>query len=146
MKLGNIEIKEDSKIPMLEILEQGASSGKLYVMPFKGYRFQVTSKDGTGDYGSSDVLGLGNIVLMCNNYQRPDDNYSIWASNSSHGKGYAKSLFHSMVRESLCEFSARNSYNYVVDYADEGKIEELVEATYNWIHSIITERIPSGKA
>ena len=61
VKIGGIIFGEQNMpVAVLED-SQGVAIG--YLTPFRGYSFQVSgSLDGAGDLGSSQVIGLGNVL------------------------------------------------------------------------------------
>ena len=61
MKISEV-IFGEQKMPVSVLKdEQGEAVG--YLTPFRGYSFQVSgSLEGAGDLGSSQVIGLGNIL------------------------------------------------------------------------------------
>jgi hypothetical protein len=142
MTLGNIISTGSKNTPSLQILIDN-NAINLYIMPFRGYKFQVTTEDGTGDYGSSEVLGLGNIVKMCNDYiiNIPEDSYSVWCSNRNIGESYAKGLFRLMIVDALYQFAVRKNFKFTLSIDDEGKISELIDETYKWVSGLINSRL-----
>lgn len=57
----------------------------MYIVPFRGYCFQFTTLEGCGDYGSSEVVGLGNLL-------------GLQPQTAGMRTGAARSLFSSNVR------------------------------------------------
>ena len=63
VSFGNLVMKGNG-FPCLEVKIEGFEH-TYYLSPFRGYKFQVSGTvDGSGDYGSTDAFGLGNIVNM----------------------------------------------------------------------------------
>ena len=66
-KLNIGDVKNFEGVPVLELhvedYERKVKRNTIYLSPFRGYRFQVSgSLDGNGDYGSTEVVGLGNVL------------------------------------------------------------------------------------
>lgn len=64
-KLNIGEVKNFEGVPVLElhVEDNGRKVNTVYLSPFRGYRFQVSGTlDGVGDYGSTEVVGLGNVL------------------------------------------------------------------------------------
>lgn len=97
------EIKESkSGMPELEIIvEEGEKKRNYKLVPFRAYRFQVTREDG-GDFGASEVVGLGNLINLQPN--RPDDtkSFSAFASNTDN---FGKSFMNSLAFEAVIKFA-----------------------------------------
>lgn len=65
IEIGNVIDFEG--VPVLELnvvdFERKVNKSTVYLSPFRGYRFQVSGTfDGHGDYGSTEVVGLGNVL------------------------------------------------------------------------------------
>lgn len=91
--MKKVEIAEliltDEKFPImkLEVVDNGGEVVKTgYLSPFRGYCFQVSGDtEGNGDYGSSGVIGLANVIRGFN-VPRETSKLSIWSSNFSQEK------------------------------------------------------------
>lgn len=85
LRLLTTEEKPDgTTMPIVEVICDGGRYEKGYLTPFRGYRFQVSgTKDGQGDCGSSQVVGLGNIVRTLEKCEPiGKEATSIYASNT----------------------------------------------------------------
>ena len=83
---------DGSEMPQLKIV-CGEGGGEYYLSPFRGYAFQVSyTINGVGSAGSSEVVGLGNIIKACDGYNGSMSNSSIYAANVSLTKGYFSAL------------------------------------------------------
>jgi hypothetical protein len=86
-KLGETEMTEGGMpiAPVYVVDENGAvqCGGEEvgWLAPFRGYKFQVSgSKEGSGDMGSSQVVGLKNLDALDTRMAAPN-NRSIYSSN-----------------------------------------------------------------
>lgn len=83
--LTNVETMEivvNAKIPTMKFVID--ENHKYFLTPFRGYAFQVSyTEDGVGDAGSSDVVGLGNLVRALDGYAYPGSRSSLYAANVS---------------------------------------------------------------
>ena len=80
----------NSTMPQLKII---CGEDEYYLSPFRGYAFQVSyTINGVGSAGSSEVVGLGNIIKACDGYNGSMSNSSIYAANVSLTKGYFSAL------------------------------------------------------
>ena len=117
------------KIPCIDIWAEDAEDKvrehDYYLSPFRGYRFQISGdENGSGDYASTPVIGLGNIVLAYNTYKVPNSASSIFASNSS---SIAYGIFEAFITstidkfESRCDntFSFKNMYEIIPQFTEE---------------------------
>ena len=114
------------KIPCIDIwAEDKVREHNYYLSPFRGYRFQISGdENGSGDYASTPVIGLGNIILAYNNYKVPHSASSIFASNSS---SIAYGIFEAFITatidkfESRCDntFSFKNMYDIIPRFTEE---------------------------
>ena len=149
--INNGEFVEGASIPTLKILdEEGNVRG--YLQPFRGYRFQVSgSVKGDGDHGSSEVLGLANIVtgVFSGRATAKNPDLSIWASNSS---DICVSLLEALAWNALDEYTG-----HAIDIVEENtdadddkniayvcrtfelreKVHELAKKTVAWINSLL---------
>lgn len=148
--VNKAEFVEDANIPTLKLLdEDGNVYG--YLMPFRGYRFQVAGNvEGSGDHGSSEVLGLANIVSASfagrSDAKNPD--LSVWASNSS---DIRVSLLEALAWNALDEYTGHDA-RIAEEYADDNnrsvayvcrnfemreKVHELAKQSVKWINSLL---------
>ena len=84
---------EDRIITAMELVPAGTYSiptvvietltgRKYFLQPFRGYRFQISgSAKGSGDYGSSTVVGLANVLRLEQHNPPTESRSSIYASN-----------------------------------------------------------------
>ena len=149
--INNGEFVEGASIPTLALKdEEGNVRG--YLHPFRGYRFQVSgSVEGDGDHGSSEVLGLANIVTASfagrDTAKNPD--LSVWASNSS---DICVSLLEALAWNALDEYTG-HTISIAEEYADADadrniayvcrtfemreRVHELAKRTVAWINSLL---------
>ena len=138
---------EGASIPTLALKdEEGNVRG--YLHPFRGYRFQVSgSAEGNGDYGSSEVVGLANIVTgrYTGRDTAANPSLSVWASNSG---DIVCSIFEAFAWNALFEFTGRgvslSEENDIpaIDYVCHSfelreKVHELAKRTIGWINSLL---------
>lgn len=138
MKAGEIIL--DKQIPMMEIV--GKDDKVLgYLAPFRGYRFQVMgNQQGEGDYGSSPVLGLGNIVLALKNYQRPEEtgkcHTSLFSTNSNYANGEAAcQVMYSIAMDALYQFMSHRPIDSGMDwdFNSQLKLRTFIGHVYNFL-------------
>ncbi len=85
---------------------------KLYLSPFRGYKFQVSNSiEGDWDLGSSRVVGLGNIISS--SYDKKGD---VYASNLTK-EGIEKYIFELMAKEAIEEAMKYPDIKGVIDRA-----------------------------
>ena len=148
--VNKAEFVEDANIPTLKLLdEDGNVYG--YLMPFRGYRFQVAGNvEGSGDHGSSEVVGLANIVTGKYSGRDTAKNpaLSVWASNSS---DLVVSILEAFAWNALDEYTGHDARIAEV-YADDNnrsvayvcrnfemreKVHSLAKQTVAWINSLL---------
>lgn len=102
-----------------------------WMSPFRGYKFQVSASiDGHTDCGSTEVVGLSNMLLAFENYERKQTNKSSYASNVSY-KDYlgthshiTTQIYDSMIRSCLMKFT---KYPMVIGERYDGYKLNLVD-------------------
>ena len=95
-----------SKMPQLEIKYTIYGDERvLYLSPFRGYSFQVSgSIEGSGSYGASSVVGLGNIVNIKPSAHSPANGYSAFSSNITSAE-YGKEFMYGLAVTALYKFA-----------------------------------------
>lgn len=80
---------------------------KFYLSPFRLYKFQISDdQDGNRDYGSSEVVGLGNLINMIPNNPKNTKGYTAFASNVSIIT-YHKIMMRSLALDAIFKFYSR---------------------------------------
>lgn len=131
---------DSSKMPQLKLMvtsdlgEDGTATRSYYLSPFRGYRFQVSGNaDGECDYGSSEVIGLGNVVAACDGYKAPSSNSSIYAANDS----MCQIIFRGLIKCALDQAKQRCGFSIPMQMEDDGWrddiIDEFVDDSINYI-------------
>jgi hypothetical protein len=111
IKFGEIVYAEGSVMPQLQIniidntdSENPVVKRVYYLSPFRLYRFQVSgSLNGSGDYGASPVVGLGNIVGIRPNTPVDTKGFSAFSSNIF-SDNYGQCIMKSMAYEAIVKF------------------------------------------
>lgn len=131
---------DSSKMPMIKLTvtsdlgEDGTISRSYYLSPFRGYRFQVSGNaDGECDYGSSEAIGLGNVVAACDNYKAPSSNRSIYSANDT----MMQIIFRSLISNALNQAKVRCEFSIPMGMEDgswrDDIIDEFIDDTINYI-------------
>lgn len=136
---GNI-VETEGKVPALEIINDShLGIKKLYLMPFRCYRFQVSNIHGEGDYGSSTVVGLGNLVHMKGVAPLTPNSFSAFASNiklDSFGKEFMFHLAQTAVLNYVKRFI---NTEYVIDvfgYEGQEVFKEFIDKSFEYADKV----------
>lgn len=118
-------------MPVLKIVVE--DNKDFYLSPFRGYSFQVSgSLEGSGDYGSSEVIGLANVIMAFDNYQKPKSNLSIYAQNSDP----TMIIFRSLINDALRKASIIVPIK-VGDKFRNDIIDEFINDVIDWLHKLM---------
>lgn len=147
MKLGNIIRKEESGMPQLEIIGVTARGEEkehtYYLSPFRGYRFQVSENaHGEWDCGSSEVLGLGNIILATKSFEGVASRNSVFASNHGYKNGNAaKEIFHAMIITALTDHARMYKEGLSLSMDDRRTIDGFVDECYEYLTKVVEQEL-----
>lgn len=127
-----------NNMPALEIInedETGKGKSK-YLLPFRCYRFQVTTLSGEGDDGSSTVVGLGNLIGIKPNC--PDDTKGFSAFSSSIiEEDFGSEFMYQLAQGAVIEYAKRFiNTGYVIDlfgYEAKNKMREFIKQCYLYV-------------
>lgn len=112
-----------------------------YLSPFRGYKFQVSkTRKGDWDVASTDVVGLGNIILATENLPTPPNNprLSIYASNIYYNNGdVARTVFKAMVFQTIAKLANRFGLIIDIDSVSDDRINTFCQMTYDYIKSLM---------
>ena len=128
--VNNTEIiKGEGGMPQLKLTDD---MGSFYLVPFRGYCFQVTGAEGDGDYGSSEVIGLANVIAAFSSYNKSSSNLSIYAQNDDP----IKIIFRAFISHAL------NRANIIIPFKVGDKfrqdiIDEFVDNVIDWLHKLM---------
>ena len=128
------------KIPCLDSYQDEEVEHDYYLAPFRGYCFQISGNaEGVGDYASTPVIGLGNVIKACRGYHRTPSSSSIYASNfSSLEKGIFDSLINACIDKFEC--STENSF---MEFSNTMRIlPEFTQACINYVASLVEKTTP----
>lgn len=120
-----------SVMPKMKISVFGdTTNGRIhvgYLSPFRGYRFQVSiNKNGDGDLGSSEVLGLARILFA--DYAIPDDKADAWGYQTNFNDDTGIMLLQCMANDAIRKFTWGER-----GVSDEETLRKFVEICANYI-------------
>lgn len=123
------------KIPCIDMWKDKEVEHNYYLSPFRGYCFQISGNaEGVGDYASTPVVGLGNIIRACRGYEAPGSSLSIYASNFS---SLERGIFDSLVNACIDRFEC-NCENSFMEFPNTMKIlPEFIQASIGYISSLV---------
>ena len=123
------------KIPCIDMWKDKEVEHNYYLSPFRGYCFQISGNaEGVGDYASTPVVGLGNIIKACRGYEAPGSSLSIYSSNFY---SLERGIFDSLVNACIDKFecSCENSF---MEFSNTMKIlPEFIQASIGYISSMV---------
>ena len=127
------------KIPCLDIwAEDKVREHDYYLSPFRGYCFQISgTADGVGDFASTPVIGLGNVILASRAYHKLPSSSSIYASNFS---SLEKGIFDSLINACIDKFeiSCENSF---MEFSNTMKvIPKFTQECIDYISAAVEKR------
>ena len=135
---------EEKRIPVMSITitDEDGNNKIGYLSPFRGYAFQVSyTKDGSGSYNASPVIGFGNVIKAFDLYRKDIDenglsSLSIYGSNSSL---IDKNIMLVYGKFAMLEFiSSRGCSMCDVNYTTHMKtFNEFIDNSYEWVKSLI---------
>ena len=133
----------ESGMPALEIIDEGGErKNPLYILPFRCYRFQVTTLNGEGDYGSSTIVGLGNLINIKPNQPEDTKGFSTFSSNIS-AESFGKEFMYGLALEAIIDYAKRYiNIEYVVDlfgYKGKSVLREFIELCYTYVESMTSK-------
>ena len=124
-------VHTESGMPTLKIIVE--NDRDFYLSPFRGYSFQVSGTlSGSCDYGSSEVIGLANVVKAFSDYQKPKSNLSIYAQNSDP----TMIIFRSLINDALRKASIIVPIK-VGDKFRQDIIDEFINEVIDWLHKLM---------
>ncbi len=120
-----------------------------WMSPFRGYKFQVSASiDGHTDCGSTEVVGLSNILTAFEDYTKEQTNKSSFTSNVSYEdylgthSHIATQIYDAMIRSCLMKFT---KYPMVIGERYDGyKLNLIDNKTMNYTDGGISFLDPLG--
>lgn len=124
--VGNKSVMPKMKITIIGNTANGRIC-KGYLSPFRGYRFQVSiNKNGDGDLGSSEVLGLARILFA--DYTIPDDKADAWGYQTNFNDDTGIMLLQCMANDAIRKFSCGER-----SVSDKETLRKFIEICANYI-------------
>ena len=131
ISFGSMESVEG--IPVLEVfiknIEDDKILGKGYLAPFRQYCFQVSgTKEGSGDYGSSEVIGLKHCKVST-----LGEGVGFQSNNSP--EEVTKELLLGQAVIAVVQYAAYNSNlkPFVGNVINNGKMSDFIDEVYNYL-------------
>ena len=135
IKFGEMELVNG--IPVMEVFIKSSDDDKIltkgYLAPFRQYCFQVSgTKDGSGDHGSSDVIGLKHCMI-------PTLGEGIGFQSNNSPEGVTKELLLGQAAIAVVQYAAYNiNFEPVVGNITgrlhEGKqMRDFIDEVYNYL-------------
>lgn len=124
--------------PMKEVPEVFEDS-KLYLSPFRGYKFQVSaSEDGSWDIASSEVVGLANMMKLQQESVHKGGPQSLYSSNLE-SESMVKYLYKTLINNTLLQLGYRYqlSCKDIMIPENQEIISDYADMVYTYINTLI---------
>ena len=123
------------KIPCIDMWKDEEVEHNYYLSPFRGYCFQISGNaEGVGDYASTPVVGLGNVIRACRGYHRTPSSSSIYASNFS---SLERGIFDSLVNACIDKFEISSDNSFMEFSNTMSILPEFIQASIDYISSLV---------
>ena len=128
------------RIPCIIVSDDGERERDFYLSPFRGYRFQISGdENGSGDYASTPVIGLGNVILASRAYHKLPNSSSVYASNFS---SLEKGIFDSLINACIDKFEL-GCENSFMEFSNTMRIlPEFTRVCISYISSVVEKTTP----
>jgi hypothetical protein len=126
-----ISIGMDGTMPKL--ICEGSDNAKYKLVPFRGYKMQLTGLSGSGDYGTSPVVGFARLYKQLNTpVEIPDGKHtSPYESNCDRDE-----TFEVMIR-SFCMLAISDSqYFCIYDYESINLLKEFSQKVREYVQTL----------
>ena len=123
------------RIPCIDIWKDEEVEHDYYLSPFRGYCFQISGdENGNGDYASTPVIGLGNVISACRAYHRPASSSSIYSSNFY---SLERGIFDSLVNACIDKFECSSENSFMEFRNTMSILPEFIQASIDYISSLV---------